>query len=367
LVISLRGAYREQQTKRERGQKSAPLFFRDAKVSADRKEFNHAFNQVSLALEYDPELVDARLLKGQLAIVLKDFTTAEDELVRYVRQRSDDKDAAQLLELCRSAGRDDSRAAAFVAVFDRQNAISMAEALEQNRDKLLQLYRKRLEAVWPGAGQQLQMDKDGKCRLNASSRDVKADLRDLSPLQGLPITELSLIGHKELRDLSGLQGVPLNALNLQGCDNVRDLTPLKSLPLTYLNINECPAIRDLSPLRGLRLSVLTIRYGQVTDLAPLRGMPLTRLELYACGQVADLSPLQGMPLTWLDINANGKIADLTPLQGMPLTEIYIAHPKLKGMEVLRPMKSLRKIGVGVSEAVPADTFWKKYDAGEFGK
>src|SRR5262249_32149480 len=34
LVVSLRGAYREQQTKRDRGQKSAPLFFRDAKVSA---------------------------------------------------------------------------------------------------------------------------------------------------------------------------------------------------------------------------------------------------------------------------------------------------------------------------------------------
>jgi hypothetical protein len=37
------------------------------------------------------------------------------------------------------------------------------------------------------------------------------------------------------------------------------------------------------------------------------------------------------------------------------------------MDVLRQMKSIRLIGVRVQNPLPPDDFWKKYDAGEFGK
>jgi hypothetical protein len=56
---------------------------------------------------------------------------------------------------------------------------------------------------------------------------------------------------------------------------------------------------------------------------------------------------------------------LTPLDGMKLTFISITPKNIqKGMEVLRRMNSLKTIAVGL-DALPADVFWKRYDAGDF--
>jgi len=68
---ALQALQQEQQIKRERGQKSAPFFFREAKVSAERKQFEHALAQVNAALELDADMPEALLLKGQLLIVQK--------------------------------------------------------------------------------------------------------------------------------------------------------------------------------------------------------------------------------------------------------------------------------------------------------
>lgn len=365
LAVNFRSTYKEQQTKRERAQKSAPLFFRDAKVSADRKEFDHALAQVSLAVEYDPDNVEARLLKGQLSIVTKDFAAAQAELGRYVQKRPEDKDAAQLLDLCKKVGPDDSRAVAFGEVFERQKAYTLAEQMEQNRDKLLSLYRKRIDAAWPGYGPNLAMDKDGKCRFRVGGPGV----RDLTPLHGIPLSGLDLIVCMNLRDLTPLQGMPLTGLNLQGSvQAARDLTPLQGLPLRTLNLSECD-VRDLAALKGLPLTSLSLRYcRQVTDLTPLQGMPLTALDLYACGGVRDLTPLKGLPLTSLDITACGDVRDLTPLQGMKLTEISFGPGGItKGMDAVRQMKSLKTIFVTAGGKYTPEEFWKKYDAGEFNK
>src|SRR4051812_5671396 len=63
----------EQKAKRERGKQSAPLFARDALQSVEQKQFEYAMTQLNVALEFDPELTAARLLRGQLLIVSKDF------------------------------------------------------------------------------------------------------------------------------------------------------------------------------------------------------------------------------------------------------------------------------------------------------
>ena len=100
----------------------------------------------------------------------------------------------------------------------------------------------------------------------------------------------------------------------------------------------------------------------------LQGMPLTSLVLTACSQVQDLTPLRGMPLVKLYITGCGQVSDLTPLEGMQLTE-FTFYPKsgMKGMSVIRQMKSLHTIGVGWTSKMPAAEFWKRYDAGEFNK
>ena len=418
----------EQKAKRERGKTSAPFFIQDAKVSADKKRLDYALAQVNVALEYDPELSEARLLKGQLLIVSKEFAAAQEELREYVRQEPQDKDAAQLLELCRKARPEDSSGSvAFSEVFVRQKAFSLAEQMVQDKDKLLQLYKQRIETAWPGLGERLTMDKDGKCALNTVGFNKLKDLtplqgmpltwlnlggcqvRDLTPLQGMPLTWLNL-GGCQVRDLTPLQGMPLTWLNLRGCQ-VRDLTPLQGMPLTTLDLHNCAQLSDLTPLQGMALTTLILEgSGQVRDLTPLKGMPLTLLDLYQCGQVRDLTPLVGMPLTSLNVGASqvrdltplkdmkltmldlegcGQVRDLTPLTGMPLKDVRLhlssvtdltplhgmalqeirLTPKniTKGMDILRQMKSINTIGIRTADKWPPVEFWKKHDAGEFNK
>jgi len=76
-----------------------------------------------------------------------------------------------------------------------------------------------------------------------------------------------------------------------------------------------------------------------------------------------------MPLT--DLKCEGtKVFDLSPLHGINLTELLFT-PKYvaKGVDVIRQMASLKTIGTSWDEKerfTPVE-FWKKYDAGEFGK
>ena len=174
--------------------------------------------------------------------------------------------------------------------------------------------------------------------------DSKAKLADLSPLQGLPLTRLDC-RRNEVPDLSPLKGMQLTYFVCCGSD-VSDLSPLQGMPLTEFN---CGAtnVADLSPLQGMKLTMVHCDLSPVADLSPLRGMPLVEL---ACDHtsVSDLSPLAGMSL-----------------KGLSFTPAKIT----KGIDVIRQMKSLEKLGLTWDSGQwlsPAD-FWKKYDAGEFGK
>jgi Leucine-rich repeat (LRR) protein len=71
---------------------------------------------------------------------------------------------------------------------------------------------------------------------------------------------------------------------------VSDLSPLEGMPLTNLSCNSCGKVVNLSPLRGMPLTRLDISGTRVTDLSPLQGMPLG--SLFSCAGVSDLSPLQ---------------------------------------------------------------------------
>ena len=211
---------------------------------------------------------------------------------------------------------------------------------------------------------------------------------DLTPLKGLLLTSLRITWCERVSDLTPLKGMPLTYLNLDGCENVSDLTPLKGMPLTSLNLHGCERVSDLSPLKGLPLTDLNVYRTQIIDLSPLRDMPLTSLSLNDCSQVSDFSPLRGMPLTSLNL-CDTQISDLTPLKGMPLAELQIHRSDVRclspldgmklehllftpsnvtnGLEIIRNMESIRKIGPGGFHQMPPDEFWRRYDAGEFNK
>ena len=76
-----------------------------------------------------------------------------------------------------------------------------------------------------------------------------------------------------------------------------------------------------------------------------------------------------MPLTELCCD-HTQVSDLTPVKEMHLTLVWFTPRKITdGMDAIRRMKSLKTIGLSWEgkEQFPPDEFWKKYDAGEFGK
>jgi WD40 repeat protein len=212
------------------------------------------------------------------------------------------------------------------------------------------------------------------------------EVSDLSPLKGMRLTFLNC-GTTRVSDLSPLTGMKLTSLY---CDrtNVSDISPLQGMPLESLICFATP-LSDLSPLKGMRLTRLDCGQTHASDLSPLKGMPMTYLN---CGttRVSDLSPLKGMKLRKLFCD-NTIVSDLSPLKGMQLVELYCFATPLsdlsqlegmnlrevaltpknitKGIDIIRQMKNLNKISTGEAnnQSYRPDAFWKKYDAGEFGK
>jgi hypothetical protein len=53
---------------------------------------------------------------------------------------------------------------------------------------------------------------------------------------------------------------------------------------------------------------------------------------------------------------------------MNLTEARITPKNITGgLDVIRQMESLKTLGIDSNNQWPPDEFWKKYEAGEFGK
>ncbi len=351
----------EQKDKRTKGKTSASLFIRDAKQSGEKKLLEYALAQVNVALEFDPDNAEGRLVKAQLLIVQKHFDAARDELQAYLRLQPRDKEAADLLRLCKGAsGGDAANAHAIADVFIRQKLYGFAEQMELDRDMIVRAYRKRIDAAWPDFSKRLFV-KDGKARLDLTAA---VQIQDLTPLEGIPLDALVLAGCMQVRDLRPLAHMPLTELNLTRCP-VRDLTPLKETPLSKLNLMFCDQLQDLSGLNGLKLTELHLTgCKQVTDLTPLKGMPLSVLYMGQSDQIKDLDPLhglpltkfvmqssiqprdlsalKGMPLTHLDLSLSPGVKDLSPLAGMPLTELILTNcPNIHDLDALQGMKLTR--------------------------
>ena len=130
---------------------------------------------------------------------------------------------------------------------------------------------------------------------------------DLSPLRGMPLKSLCMAESASVGDLAPLKGMPLESLWLNGTPlKVKDLSVLQGLPLTYLNLAKI-RIDDLTPLKGLPLKSLLLNYCPITDLSPLRGMPLQFLDLRECAKLQDLTPLTGcLQLTHLIVPSTCK-------------------------------------------------------------
>ncbi len=172
---------------------------------------------------------------------------------------------------------------------------------------------------------------------------------NLALLRGMPLEMVSLRFWPG-DDLTPLQGLPMRSLGLLNCPNLRNFAPLKGLALTYLKLEMLPHLKDLSFLSNMQLRNFHI--SGVPALDP------------------DLSVLRGMPLVDVVINNNGvPVTDLSPLADSPLKTLVFDPMKVtQGIDAIRKIKTLERIrGEDGSTYLPAAEFWKKYDAGEFGK
>jgi serine/threonine protein kinase len=206
---------------------------------------------------------------------------------------------------------------------------------------------------------------------------VVKKLRELNPgfdgkethaIAGGAVTELRFVSDN-VADISPVRS--LERLKILACNGtwdkrkLADLSPLRGLKLTFLNCS-FSKVADLSPLAGMPLVELWCNHTLVSNLSPLRDVPLTRLHINET-PVSDLSPLKDMPLAILQCNET-QVSDVTPLAGMHLLRVWLTPRNIvKGMDVLRQMKSVRFIGVRVQNPLSAEEFWKRYDAGDFGR
>ncbi|MBI3865937.1 MAG: protein kinase [Planctomycetia bacterium] len=254
---------------------------------------------------------------------------------------------------------------------------------------------------WPEAEAQKWIAEVGKLPADRQVKDVTAKLRELNPrfrgnvghkIEAGVVTDLQFateyvknitpvrafpglqrlfcnatVGRKsKLSDLSPIAGMKLAGLVCHGTE-IASLEPVRGMPLTKLDIGNTP-IADLSPLKGMPLTELKMGWTAVTDLSPIEGMPLSVFWCWGT-LITDLSPLRGMPLKWLMIQ-DSTVSDLSPLFGMKLEEMLFTPANIsRGLAAIRQMNSIVRIGTMRTNQPfpPPAEFWKRFDAGEFGK
>ncbi|MBI5685679.1 MAG: hypothetical protein HZC54_11415 [Verrucomicrobia bacterium] len=100
-------------------------------------------------------------------------------------------------------------------------------------------------------------------------------LADLSPLRGLPLTELDC-RDSQVSNLTPLAGMPLETMRCAGT-RVSDLSPLKDAPLKWLDVSHS-SVSNLAPLAKSQLCFLNCIGTRVADLSPLSDLPLEELH-----------------------------------------------------------------------------------------
>lgn len=111
---------------------------------------------------------------------------------------------------------------------------------------------------------------------------------------------------------------------------VADLTPLQGIKLTALSLPDNTSVADLKPLRGMELRWLNVGETSVSDLAPLKGMPLRHLLINAT-KVSDLNPVLEAPLKeiW---------CTLVPARDAPILRQIKTLEKINGKKAVEVLK-----------------------------
>lgn len=167
------------------------------------------------------------------------------------------------------------------------------------------------------------------------------DFENLEAFRGLKLTDFRIMNTSTVRDLSPLQGMPLEQLCVWGFQGT-DLSPLKGMKLKEFNVG-LSRVKDISVLRGMPITIFCMNYSEVDDLEVLRDMPLSDVLINAT-KVTDLEPLRGKKLTKLWLHGlrpkNTDVVWSLPLESLDMDILPEDHDRLRAMTTLRQIKGL---------------------------
>jgi serine/threonine protein kinase/Tfp pilus assembly protein PilF len=372
--------------------RAAPSFAAEAQVLLNERKFTPALEKITYALSLKPGEADFHYLKGNIHESMLQFEPARVEYSRALQSDPHHAAAAENLALCQRILKEtkgaetlpvESLDAVRTTMRKQQRfgeALALAEHIGKAEQRFLDDWRADLTKA--GVDGTLTADPDGGLSLDLTNSPI----RDLSPLRGMPLTTLSLIGCTNVTEITALQGMSLRGLDLGTCP-VSDISPLKGMPLVRF-LSATDRLRDINALRGMRLENLALAGTSVSDITVLKDMPLRSVNLWGC-PVSDISPLRNKPsMFWLGLNY-APVSDLTPLRSShvavltltdcpnihdltPLSEcseleVLTIPSQIKDIQFLRGIKTLKRLGYIVphfnpGEILPVDQFWREYDA-----
>jgi len=152
-------------------------------------------------------------------------------------------------------------------------------------------------------------------------------IRDLAPIQGLPIIKLSCRDNR-IESLKPLEDMPLQHLLCSG-NPITNLSSVRRLPLKTLDCAQT-GLTSLESLRGAGLLNLFVQDNRIESLEPLVGMPLTQVNCEN-NLIQTLDPLRGMRLYGLNCSRN-PVLSLAPLQGMRLVSLSCESTQLTTLD-----------------------------------
>jgi hypothetical protein len=176
-------------------------------------------------------------------------------------------------------------------------------------------------------------------------------IRDIKALRGTPLRSLQIGAHSQptaqLFTLDGLQETQLERLVVSSGEALFSIEALEGLPLRHAEFRNCKVLESLDGLQKTRTETLVLYAApELTDIDALRGLPLKRVRIEGCSKLNSIAGLLDSPVVDLTVRS-AKVHDMeTVLRELPLESLNIDSNNLEDYEVVRPLRSLRKLAIG---------------------
>ncbi len=357
---------------------AAPTLISQARDLVDQQKFEEALDKISFALQIDPQNPEHHLFRGHVLETVLRFPEAATAF-RQVLAVGPNDSATENLALCEKVIREnqgqpeianaslqalhtlmlkEGRVTQDAPIAER---LGLGRVAVNNRIKALFGTWKKLTG-WDRKpeNERFRFLPDGTVYVSLRGLPIE----DLSPLKGLPITQLE-IAETRVADLSPLAGMRLSNIVADQNPALADLRPLSGMPLDHASFANCKALRSLAGLEGAPLRTCYFQGTEVEDLTPLAQSPLqvidcsstriTTVEPLATTLLVELRAGNAMRLEdisavsrmrWLrklHLSNDTAIRDLSPIGDCAGLEELILSAGSKGIEAARALQHLRFI------------------------